>query len=231
MLLAQDFYKVADCQLAHEIAAEYLEGKGIDEWQNLYDDGYLEDMEDMPEDVGFTVRFGATKIVLIPQDEDFVVKIPIYGDAEWGGAFWTGAASPELSKRGYDVDCNDYCELESCFYECAREEGVEQFFVPTYYGGMIGDIPYYLQPRITFIYSKATHSNGDEYTYASINGSDAIDPDVGAELLMYYTVEDVARFLAFINLFGINDLSAKRNGWYTNEYHRYVFWDYAGFHD
>ena len=213
-----------------DVVWAYFQTNSIGQWEDITCDD--DDICDPPEGYDVEYKSGATKIVLVCKDDDFVIKIPTYGECEddWTSA-WVGAYSVELDARGYDVERNDYCQLEMALYECAQEQGVDKFFVPTEYVGEVFGIPVYVQPKITYLYSKGNHSNEDEFTYASIANSDMIDPSVGAELLMYYTIDEVRAFLEFVRSFGINDLDAVRNGWIAPEYGRYVFWDYAGFHN
>lgn len=221
---------VAEREFVHDVVLAYFQANSIEQWEDITCDDY--DIAAEPE--GFNVEFksGATKVVLVCRDYGFVIKIPTYGETEgdWTSA-WVGAHSEKLEDLGYEIASNDYCELESALYECAQKCNVDQFFVPTEYVGEMFGIPIYVQPKIEYHYTQGKHSNEDEYTYASLANSEKVDPCCGAELLMYYSLEEVRSFLEFVSTFGINDLEAKRNGWFVESYGRYVFWDYAGFHN
>ena len=219
-----------ELKYVHDVVWAYFQANAIEQWEDITCDNY--DIHNAPDEYDVECKDGATKVVLVCNDKNFVIKIPTYGemDCDWTSA-WMGAYSVELDARGYEITRNDYCELEMALYECAQEQGLDKFLVPTEFVGEMCGIPIYVQPKITYLYSQGKHSNEDEYTYASIANSDMIEPSVGAELLVYYTIDEVRAFLEFVRAFGMNDLDAKRNGWFAPEYGRYVFWDYAGFHN
>ena len=210
-----------------DLVKDFFDVNNIKDRDSLIDIGFDDYCEPQYSDT--KVATGATKIVLIPLYKNFVIKIPSYGESDYGP--WSGAYSKRLEELGYEIDTEDYCLLEANLYERAVEEGVSQFLVPTAYFGMVNNIPVYVQPKIHYLYSKAKHDETSEYSYASIKNSYILTPDCGAELLLYYTQNEVVKFLQFVVDYGINDLEACRNGWYVNEYQRYVFWDYSGFHD
>ena len=67
---------------------------------------------------------GATKLVLMPREFEFVVKIPFFGE-DWDETNeeyiqFSGADEPE----GWN-----YCEVESILYSKAEEEEVEEYFL------------------------------------------------------------------------------------------------------
>ena len=83
------------------------------------------------DNIGYSIfdsfNTGATKIVLFPDEEEFVVKIPFthceneYWDDEmeeytWGVVEFRCAGEPD----GWD-----YCEAETIYYENAEEHGLE----------------------------------------------------------------------------------------------------------
>lgn len=160
---------------------------------------------------GFEIRTGATKIVLVPNNTSYVIKIPYSGDVD-------------------DGSFTDYCALESQFYDEAEIDGCEQFFVPTQFLMHIADIPIYIQTKIEQIVS-ARPTNEEVFKYASIKGSDKLDSSIGGKLVKYYTSEEIKTFLDFISNHNINDLEAARNGEYVKSFGRYVFWDYSGYHE
>jgi len=202
----------------------------VDIWMKDNDIGRWEDIVAPNEfnvvdaDYNFEVRTGATKIVLVLHDMPYVIKIPFIGEESWndeGFHYFDGG--------DYDNEEYDYCAHEAYLYDQAKIFGCDQFFVPTMHLIMVENIPVYIQTKIDYIYRRATPSNEDTYRYASIKNSDVLIPEVGARLLEYYSMSEVALFLAFIKAFDVNDLEASRNGEYVEAFGRYVFWDYSGY--
>ena len=209
-----------------ELVEVWMRDNDVHRWEdilapnefNAIDTDYFED-----------IRTGATKIVLLPKDASYVVKIPYIGEENWS---WGG--EPHWFNGGdYDNDMFDYCEHEAYLYEQAQIFNCDQFLVPTLYLMDVGNIPIYIQTKVVrsspYRYSKP--SNEDEYRYASIKNSDALWPEVGAILLQYYSESEIATFLMFLKEFKLNDLESSRNGEYIAAFGRYVFWDYSGYNE
>lgn len=86
---------------------------------------------------------GATKLVLTPPEEDFVIKIPFTGteiDEEENFLYYPfeGANEPE----GWD-----YCEAELICFNDALSEGVENYFLPIEFIGFVQGHPIYIQKK------------------------------------------------------------------------------------
>ena len=194
----------------------------VGRWMQL---NYLEKWEDIiapyeynevDDGCSFDVRNGATKIVLVPNDWNYVIKIPYIGDETYDDfiAFHEG----------------DYCAQEAYYYSDAEICGCAQFFVPMVHLITVNGVPVYIQSKISAIRT-AEPSGLDTFNYASIRNSEYLDPDVGGRLIKYYTSKEIEIFLAFIKKHRINDLESFRNGEYVQSFGRYVFWDYSGYHE
>lgn len=206
------------------IVNDFCEANHIEDWQDLC---YGEDYDGATSD--YMIAAGATKVVLIPMDASFVIKIPFFGEKDWDWDNdpipYMGAYAPGLE----DVEPNNYCELEAELYKEAVKWELEDFFVPTVFFGDVCGLPIYVQPRIHNI--KRLAAKDSAYKYASIKGSEEFDTDVGANLVEFYNLNDVERLLQFFKHYKINDVDNFRNSGYDTICGRYVFWDYAGFKD
>ena len=206
------------------IVNDFCKANNISDWQDLC---YGEDYDN--DGLDYMVESGATKVVLIPMDASFVIKIPFFGERDWDWDNdpipYMGAYAPGLD----DVEPNNYCELEAELYKEAIKWKLEDFFVPTVFFGDVHGLPIYVQPRIHRIKHQAAKDSA--YKYASIKGSEEFDTDVGANLVEFYSLNDVERLLRFFKCYEINDVDNFRNSGYDSICGRYVFWDYAGFKD
>lgn len=207
----------------HKSVTCFFDSYGIDEWQDFV---YGYDIS-IPDDFCGDVQDGATKVVMIPDSKDYVIKIPFYGqvdDCDIAVPFM-GAVSPMIETD----EPNNYCALEEAIYDEAVKWGIEKFFVPTVFVGDVRGVPIYVQTRITNIRHKTADEN--TFKYASVKGSEEFDCSVGAQLVEFYTLELVEKLLQFFKAYAINDVDNFRNGGFVPKFGRHVFWDYAGFRD
>lgn len=91
--------------------------------------------EGMP---NYDYEIGATKLVIIPTDLDYVIKIP-YNLATHFGEYFDFNGLPQ----GFD----NYCEYELHLYEVAHDAGWGNLFLPTEYIGNFAGIPIYIQAK------------------------------------------------------------------------------------
>jgi len=222
------------CDFIYKLVSDYFEANGIDSWENFC---YGDDVENEPIYFNGEICSGATKVVLVPYDMPFVIKIPFSGWREdWDGEcipFEEGFNSA-LEELGYSTQGNNYCDLEVNVYAASVQEGVSQFFAPTIFFDEINSFPIYIQTKITantWATRKIKPKDNDTYTYASIKNSDMIDPECGTRLLQFYSVEEIARFLSFVKTYNIVDIDNFRNGGVAAEIGRYIFWDYSGYYE
>ena len=211
----------SDCTAyVHELVGAWMQDNNVHCWEDLASPNEFDIID---EDYHFDVRSGATKIVLVPDNLPYVIKIPYYGEETWDGWVHPFCGGNE----GEDVD---YCDEEAKIYADAEASGCAQFFVPTIQLTMAGDIPIYIQTKISAIRT-GRPSNENTYRYAAIHNSEILDPEVGGRLVQYYSTEEITIFLAFLKKHNINDLEGSRNGEYVQSFGRYVFWDYSGYHE
>lgn len=194
----------------------YLIEKGLKNYLNGYDmlhkvNKKFYEWKAQFGDMDFFIDNGQTKIVIIFDDEDWVVKIPL--------------------------DMPDYCEIEEDNYIEAANRGLEEFFAPTEFMYSIQDVPVYLQQRVIvdrdlfddsfFNYSKnffkrELYDNEDEY-YDAINKMVDDMDEIDRLRAVFGDNEELERF---IEDFGINDLHSMNFGILNG---RYVLSDFSGF--
>ena len=215
-------------QYIYDVVEDFIKSNDIDNWENFsYDCCYVEHPDDVE------MRSGASKLVLIPIEEQFVIKIPYYGEGDYGWVFpYTGAHNETLEEIGYSVEDNNYCALEANLYAEAVKCDCAQFFVPVLFFDTISGFPVYIQSKATTDFRKNKSGNTDNtYKYASIKNSDIFDPEIGSRLVDFYSTYEIEKFLNFIKTYQINDIGNYRNGGYSIEASRYVFWDFSGFYN
>lgn len=202
---------------------DFFKENEVQEWKDFYYGPKI----DRADSFNGQVKNGASKVVLIPDNTSYVIKIPFYGISGYDEEVcpYMGAVSPLIETE----EPNDYCALESAIYLEAMDWGLENFFVPTVYVGDVFGVPIYVQTRIKNIRHMTDKEN--TFKYASIKGSEEFDSDVGAQLVEFYSLEEVETLLRFLKSYRINDVDNFRNGGYDPSYKRHVFWDYAGFNN
>ena len=210
----------------------------------------------LPEDLNYDYHYGATKIVFILPDKNFVIKIPFSGrykdkmieiNTKKGVkrkrissySKFTGAQSP-ISVEG---DEWNYCQVECDIYALAEEEAVEDFFAKTECIGFIHDYPIYVQ-EIAKIYEDIFHSCEIEkaeyrkkYTEEDYEKIDSLCYNHNYDYFNKYWLCDAFKyygeikgeeFLQFIKNACVGDLH-KANIGYIGD--RPVIIDYSGFND
>lgn len=214
-------------------------------------------LKHLPEDFNYDYQYGATKIVFILPDKDFVIKIPFSGcqvdkvittKTEKGVERkrvsnylkFTGAESP---MREEDCCGWDYCQVECDIYTLAKEEAVEEFFAKTECIGFIHDYPIYVQ-EIAKIYvdmypfreteeteyrKKYTEEDYEKIDSLCYNHNyDYFNKYWLCDAFKYYGEIKGEEFLQFIKNVRVEDLH-KANIGYIGD--RPVIIDYSGFNN
>lgn len=97
-------------------------------------------VEDFPE---FNWEYGATKLCIIPEFEDYVIKIPFDGEVDYQGDNFT------YFYNGGGEEGWDYCALEDeYFVDKILDSGYEKFFLTTDCITVNG-WPIYIQEKVT----------------------------------------------------------------------------------
>lgn len=182
---------------------------------------------------------GATKSVIIPIEEDYVVKIPYSG-------YFTDYYNENTETRDYGyVDfvganntCNDwdYCLREVEVYSLAKEFGVEQFFCKTELMGTVNNYPIYAQEKAViweYIRNYDDYLEEDKKEMRNIlmqtaGGYSSAFLCWLCDCMKWYGKAMITSFLEFLDDNYIRDLHSANLG-YVNK--RPVIVDYAGFNE
>lgn len=168
---------------------------------------YTDELEAIEEELGVSVAFGLSKLVLIPYKASrFVIKIPFYREDE--------AA---------------YCEMELSNYIEARNRGVDMFFAALH-KDRVKKTTYYLQARVgdtySVPYSKETKGYYYERPYGKVDDG-VIGEEVSLEFIEYYGEDGFEELYNFLLDMDINDVHSFNYG------KRFdgapVIFDYSGF--
>ena len=202
-------------------------------FEDLCEDAYDNQiLANLPENLDYTYESGATKVVLIIENLDYVIKIPFHGRIEYAYSEDEEDVFEEFSgATAGDSNCWDYCKEEVFYYQKAKEKNVEKFFLETSILGYSNDdYPIYIQPKARiFNYYKSKSLSAEEQiitnrlrskceTWFSVRWiRDAIN---------WYGEAEVEKLLKFISNQEINDLHSGNLG-YLND--RPVIVDYAGY--
>lgn len=104
------------------------------------------------------VACGMSKVVLIPEYEDYVIKIPFTGCYQENYDEDTGETSYEQV-----CDCNwDYCDIEAANYANATSD-LKEYLAETQFVGLYNNIPIYVQEKIKC--SESDSNECDRTTY------------------------------------------------------------------
>ena len=158
---------------------------------------------------------GLTKAVLVFDELDWVVKIPLHVDYS----------------RSDGGSITDYCERERFIYEQAKERGVAELFAESYFLMDFCGRPIYIMKKVednkekisTDLYDKAI-SEGYEIDF------EYMEPEEQVEELFYYYYDDylLQEYFAFCEDYGVNDVHTGNIGY--DEDDKPVIIDYSGYY-
>lgn len=197
----------------------------------------------------YTVDSGASKVVLVFTNSDYVVKIPFKGEfCESDNYDCENSCDRDCScsrcSRGSVVENYyeftgarigeneygwDYCASEQFFYEKAVVAGVEEFFIKTIFIGEFDGHPIYLQEKVkVYGYDSQTKSSeqSKEIFMKKFRYSEIQNEDFGGLLIEYYGEDRVNQLVEFLSEVGISDLHSGNVGICAN---RPVLFDYSGY--
>lgn len=183
-------------------------------------------------DVKFESFFGATKLVLIFENTDFVVKIPFTGEYYMyaendDDKYQPFTCAGELAEEEWD-----YCKIEESRFYDAENEGLGICFAKTECIGRINDFPIYVQPKAE-IFSYLTKEYSEEKKSSTREKCSEIDADCFnsgwlSDVLDYYGEDIFTKLVKFISDNNYNDLHGSNLGYVGN---RPVLVDYCGYAD
>ena len=196
----------------------------------LTQDDFIEKVIDLMDTSVIPDKFsyGASKLVLLLPDEDFVVKIPFEGEYYEGEFYqFDGAVTPYSEKEW------DYCLVEEYTYKIAEEAGAGDFLLKTFCIGKVGDYPIYVQKKAE-TYSTRYSSSSKKYTdeeaseiYSKFD-IDQLSINWVLDFLSYHTEQDLELLCNLIEESVLSDLHNGNIGYYKDAP---VIFDYSGFWD
>ena len=169
--------------------------------------------------------FGASKLVIVPYDLDYVIKIP------FNCVYDLGEVYPFTS---VPFHLENYCQAEEEIYELAKEEELEKIFLPIEYVGEIKTFPVYIQQKASdFMEQDYSSAKSREIILKERNANQYFIPSslpfywVASCLDQLGSIEKLRRFFYFLeNENVIHDLHPGNIG-YCNQCP--VIIDYGGY--
>lgn len=182
----------------------------------------------------FEYRYGATKMVIIPSNLPFVIKIPFTGLCEYNKF--------RLFSHGGGKEKWNYCELENELYNHIKKNHFEHVFLNNVKIGEKEGIPIYIQRKIDYTireFNKKSKMTDEEIAEEGERISDSLKSNryyyIGTQSLWFkslikkYGIKYTESFLKFIrDDFHISDLHNENLGFINGDP---VIIDYAGFED
>lgn len=203
------------------------EDGGFTEWEGEEFVGSISG-ENLP---AFNWEDGATKLVIIPENRDYVIKIPFNGRYDYGDFFYFEGACSDT--------CDDYCSSEMHLYEEAKRMNLEKLFLPLELACEVDGYPIYVQDKAEEIDS--WHSGAQGMKYSSEASRDRISQAykegtrffgpptwIASCLDTLGSFEELERFSSFLDEEGITDLHEGNLGYYDGHA---VIIDYGGYHE
>lgn len=168
--------------------------------------------ENIPE--AFSVETGASKFCIIPEAEDYVIKIPFNCTTE-GYTYWDLEEDEETKSRAYEPlygadvegeECWNYCALEVQNYQKAENKGLSCYFAPESKYGTVNDYPVYIQSKcVTCHGDKQQNTHISEALYQHLEKTcdtakcDIFNPHWIADFLAIYGEAEFIKLMQFLH--------------------------------
>lgn len=189
--------------------------------------------KDVPD---FNWEYGATKCVIIPENRDYVIKIPFDGELDFNDEFEEEERDDGYFRYFYEgggEDGWDYCQLEQeYFYEYLEESEFRDFFLVPETVNVKKDWPVYIQEK-AIPYQEASgpvYKSTDSLYEVRTSGISSYTriPDLWLAVCLENLNNDIEKLREFLNFLQDNfsDLHEGNIG-YRNG-HAIVL-DYGGF--
>lgn len=183
---------------------------------------------------------GVSKMVIIPEESDFVIKIPFDGQYDY-----------ECHEEDDSIECKtwypfihagwkfhtsdwDYCDAEVAIYEKAATYKIEEFFLENIQVEEILGRPIYIQKKAVSINEggnsgkEASPEAKENYCYCRPE-YEYMDRDWVEAAIDYYGLDDVIKLKNFIDEYQLRDFHSGNLGYTSNG--KPVIIDYAGWYD
>ena len=221
------------------IDEEYENNEEFRQFMDTPCEDYWQDYE--PTDQTINANWGATKGVIIFNNQDYVLKLPFLKESveRWN-------SETKEFEREYS-DMPNYCSIECKNYDAAVREGLEDMFAETFCVGYFHNVPVYAQQYVDCDEESISSSYSD-YCYKEWCEENDLDPDSddsyeeyfdtdtryeyedNSEVYVcmrdYYSSDKFSAFCLFIEKQYINDLHAGNFGFSGG---RLVAVDFSGY--
>lgn len=166
----------------------------------------------LPKDFKFQWDNGVSKLVILPRDEKYVIKIPFSGYEDEDGYADNFYANDDDNHNW------DYCFTETLLYRGAVSYGCQDFFCKTKMIGCVNNYPIYVQQRATILGSKLEFTKIEKIRkserYCQKTGFPKFNSTWIADAIDYYSEKDMNNLMSFIREAGIaSDLHASNIGY------------------
>ena len=189
----------------------------------------------LPKSFEYELHEGSSKLVFIPKDENYVIKIPYTGDSYTDENdniidYTFAHANPESKKFRWD-----YCLAETLLWRNAKRSKVHHAFAKERILGFINNHPIYIQQRAEVYaesnkYNSASNKERNKTLSCCYKHNVRIFQEEGvswqSDMLEYYGQNIFLKIMHFIEDFKISDLHESNLGYIDG---RPVIIDYSGF--
>lgn len=215
---------------------EYLRKNSyLDQWAYVTEDDVESILDGSPNEMDYA--YGASKIVLMEEDADFVFKIPFNGQYERSydedDYPMDDFSFNDFTGAPFGIHEWDYCETETVVYKMAAAAGLAECFAKTEYAGDVDGYPVYIQEKAVIFNLYPTHHSIEENTHTKERcgemgvSTSGIDICWITDFIEYHGEEMLKKFLEFIVEKNIGDLHTDNIGYIGD---RPVLIDYSDFY-
>lgn len=202
--------------------------------ENDFEDKVL---SNLPDDLKYHYEYGATKLVIMLPDCDFVIKIPFSGSYQ---EFYQDKTDDyeeeyvEFENADFETCEWDYCKTEVNRYNLAKNVGIEKYFAKTERIGMVNNYPIYIQQKAE-IFAEVKDLNSYSEEKKSSTREKCYREDLWcfnecwlSDLLDYCGDRIFSLFMSFLKDNEFDDLHSSNIGYIDGVP---VLVDYSGFND
>lgn len=133
---------------------EFIDGGEPIDYTDVYTNFDCQNYFTLENNMSIPIAWGATKLVIIPPHENYVIKIP-----------FTGLYRGDMDEEGVFVNCHkvkdleveNVCDQEIDMYENFTSD-LQKIVLPLEFIGMLDNLPIYIQEKI-----KTTYEDSEDY--------------------------------------------------------------------
>lgn len=204
---------------------------------------FLKPLENIFTKEEYTYAYGASKFVIIPNKENYVIKIPFTGSFQHTGSYCENEGSLRVVYHpGHDTyndfegaiseNCDwDYCAVERERYNKSKIVNLNQCFAEIDLVGYVNEYPIYIQEKATTLENAPIRSYSKEETQKTkklvSHHLNSIDYDWLTDFRLYHGESKLIKFLTFIHDEEWDDDLRSCNIGYIRK--RPILIDYSGF--